>query len=259
MKDDHTPTYEEVTLTYDEKLICEYLRKLRMPAMAKKYEEQLAVTNIDLMSFTDRFKDIIEAEWSQRNTTKLNKLLKAANLTYPAAELDNSLYNPDRKLDTAVIELLESCRWIDEGKNLLITGKTGSGKTYLSNAFCITAMQQGKTVRYFRAKDLMYELAQAADEGRYREKIKSLNKIDLVVIDDFGLMPLKGDMCRYLFDVIDDRDVIHASMIVISQLPVSAWFDMFNEKTYGDACLSRLTERRRSLRLEMNGTNMRDI
>lgn len=254
-----TLTDEKFTPTYEEKLICEYLRKLKMPAMAKTYEEQISKHNIDLTPFTARFKEIVEAEIDQRKTTKLNKLIKAAGLTYPDARFDDSIYNADRMLDSTSVEHLKTCQWIDEGRKLLITGKTGSGKTYLSNALCIAAMEMGNTVRYYRARDLMYEMKQAVAADKYKEKLKSLKKVDLIVIDDFGLMPLVADMCRYLFDVIDDREVMHASTIIISQLPVSSWFDIFSNDTYADACLSRLTDNHNSLRLEMNGKNMREV
>ena len=134
------------------------------------------------------------------------RLLKHAHLRYPDAVLDNTIYDPARKLDTATIERLAACHWIDEGKNLLITGMTSSGKTYLSNALCVSALRQLKTVRYIRANILMLELEQARLKSEYLEYVTSLAKLDLLAIDDFGLMELDLDKCRDLFEVIDGRD-----------------------------------------------------
>ena len=185
------------------------------------------------------------------------RFLKQAHLRYPDAVLDNTIYDPARKLDATTIERLATCQWIDEGKNLLITGMTSSGKTYLSNALCVAALRQLKTVRYIRANILMLELEQARLKSEYLQYVTSLAKLDLLAIDDFGLMELDLDKCRDLFEVIDGRDG-KKSTIIISQFPIKTWFDLFHEHTYADACLARITDKRRSYRLEMNGISMRE-
>ena len=196
-------------------------------------------------------------EWQLRYNKKFMRLLKHAHLRYPDAALDSTIYDPARKLDTETIERLAACHWIDEGKNLLITGMTSSGKTYLSNALCVSALRQLKTVRYIRANILMLELEQARLKSEYLEYVTSLAKLDLLAIDDFGLMELDLDKCRDLFEVIDGRDG-KKSTIIISQFPIKTWFDLFHEHTYADACLARITDKRRSYRLEMNGISMRE-
>lgn len=134
---------------------------------------------------------------------------------------------------------------------------SSSGKTYLSNALCLSAVRQLKTVRYIRASILMLELEQARLKSEYLEYVTGLSKIDLLAIDDFGLMDLDLDKCRDLFEVVDGRDG-RKSTIIISQLPVKSWYDLFKEHTYADACLSRITDRHNSYRLEMNGISMRE-
>ena len=156
-----------------------------------------------------------------------------------------------------MIERLNECTWIDEAKNLLITGLTSSGKTYLSNALCISAIRQFKSVRYIRANILIGELEQARIKNTYWDYLNKLSKFDLLAIDDFGLMDLDLDKCRDLFEVIDGRDG-HRSTVIISQFPVKSWFDMFADNTYADACLARLTDKKRAFRLEMNGKSMRE-
>ena len=158
-------------------------------------------------------------------------------------------------MDTGTIERLAACDWIDEGKNLLITGSTGSGKTYISNALCISALRLFHTVRYVKASTLIYELEQAQVTGEYLNYTKKLAALDLLVIDDFGLMELDIDKCRNLFEVIDSRDCRHSTM-VISQIPVSSWYELFQDNTYADACMDRIIHN--AYRLEFNGRNMRN-
>lgn len=245
------------TLNADELLLCERLRSLKMSGMAEAFGAQLRDPNADLAPFIERFSEIVNTEWQLRYNKKFGRLMKNAHLRYPDADLDETIYDPARKLDTTTIERLATCHWVDEGKNLLITGMTSSGKTYLSNALCVAAIRQMKTVRYVRANTLMLELEQARLKSTYLEHVTALAKLDLLAVDDFGLMELDLDKCRDLFEVIDGRDG-RKSTIIISQFPVKTWFDLFHEHTYADACLARITDKRHSYRLEMNGMNMRD-
>ena len=225
--------------------------------MADALEDQLQDPNADLIPFMERFTRIVSHEWQIRYDKKFQRYMKQAHLRYPDADLDETIYDPARKLDTATIERLATCGWIDEGKNLLITGMTSSGKTHLSNALCISAIRRMKTVRYIRANTLMLELEQARIASTYLDQVNALSKIDLLAVDDFGLMDLDLDKCRDLFEVIDGRDG-RKSTIIISQFPIKSWFDMFHEHTYADACLARITDKRHSYRLEMNGISMRE-
>ncbi len=246
-----------LSLSADDLILSSKLRQMRLSGMADVFEKQMQDPNADLSSFTERITEIIETEWQLRYDKKFNRYLKVAKLRYPFADLDETIYQPERKLNTQVIERLNECTWIDEAKNLLITGLTSSGKTYLSNALCISAMRQFKTVRYIRANILIGELEQARIKSTYWDYLNKLSKFDLLAIDDFGLMDLDLDKCRDLFEVIDGRDG-HRSTIIISQFPVKSWFDMFADNTYADACLARLTDKKRAFRLEMNGKSMRE-
>lgn len=246
-----------LNLNADEKLIIERLRSLKLSNMATAFERQLQDPNADLKSFMERFSEIVGYECQVRHDKKFKRIMGRSHLRYPDADLDETIYDPARKLDTDTIERLSTCHWIDEGKNLLITGMSSSGKTYLSNALCIAAIKQLKTVRYIRANILMLELEQARLDTTYLEYVTEIAKLDLLVIDDFGLMDLDLDKCRDLFEVIDGRDG-RKSTILISQFPVKTWFDLFSEHTYADACLGRITDRHHSYRLEMNGMNMRE-
>lgn len=241
----------------EEFLVCDRLRKMKMSFMAEAYEQQLENPNADLAPFSQRFSDIVEREWQARYDRKLARFIKDAHIRYPSADFDETLQDPERMLDVATIESLANCEWITQGKSLIITGATSSGKSYLASCFCVAAVSQFLRVRYIKASILMSEMARAEDEGTQLDYLNKLAKLDLLVIDDFGLMYLDLDKCRYLFEVIDSREGRRSTM-VISQFPVESWFDMFADSTYADACLSRLTDKRNTYRLQMNGKSMRE-
>jgi DNA replication protein DnaC len=211
--------------------------------------------NADLTGFDARLEAIVNYEWELRFNKKFSRFLKNATLKYPQADLDKTIYEPGRMLDTAAIEKLSTCQWIEEGRNLIITGATGAGKSYLANALCIAALRQFKSARYIRANTLMNELDQARIKSTYLDCINHMAKLELLVIDDFGLMELDLDKCRDLFEVIDSRDARKSTMFV-SQLPVKAWYELFADSTYADACLDRMVHK--AYRLELNGKNMRN-
>lgn len=241
-------------LSSEENILLDRLYKLRMSGMAEALEGQFLNPNAELERFMTRINDIINREWDQRQTKKVNKLLREATLKYPNADLDQALYEPDRNLDTHTIELLAKGEWIDAHRNLLITGDAGAGKTHVGNALCISAIQKMRSVKYIRATPLINEAVKAHDLGSETEYINRMASYDLLTIDDFGLMELTMDKCRLLFEILETRDCRKSTMI-ISQLPVSKWWEMFKDNTYADACLSRLVHK--AHRLEFKGRDMR--
>ena len=246
----------EKQLTIEDYEICNKLKSMRFSGMAEALEEVFRNPNADLVPFREIINKIVDAEWDLRYTKKLNRFLKKATLKYPGADFDDSIYDPSRMLDTRVIEELAKCEWIEHGRNLIVTGQTSSGKTYLSNALCICALRRFKTVKYIKASQLINELAKAEKFDNYQELVNEYAGYDLLAVDDFGLMNLDINQCRNLFEVFDSRDP-YKSILVISQFPVSSWYDMFQEHTYAEACLARLLND--AYRLEMNGKNMRNI
>lgn len=241
---------DKPSLSIEDYEICNKLKSMRFSGMAEALEEVLADPNAELLPFREKIQRIVDAEWNLRYTKKLNRFIKKATLKYPAADLDDTIYHPERQLDAHIIEELSKCEWIEQGKNLVITGKNSSGKSYLANALCICALRQFKTARYIN------ELSKAEKLDNYQEELSIYAGYDLLVVDDFGLMSMDVNKCRNLFEVFDSRDP-HKSILVISQFPVSSWYDMFQDHTYAEACLARLLSG--AYRLEMNGKNMRNM
>ena len=234
--------------------LCEKLRRMRLSSMAEVLEKQSLDPNLDLRTSDERIEEIINAEWIARQNKKLNRFLTKADLRYPNAAFDEALEDPERKLDVEAINRLATCEWIGQKKNLLITGKSSTGKSYAGNALAVCAIQRYLSVRYVKASYLMTELEKAHIQNELLDYVKDLSSLALLIIDDFGLMELDPDKCRYLFEVLDARDG-RGSVMVISQVPVSSWHPMFKDNTYADACMERLI--RGAYRLEFNGKNMR--
>lgn len=235
--------------------ILDKLRKLHLSSMMEAYQLQIQDPNSDLRSFNDRFKEIVNNEWDTRYNKKLNRFIKKATLKYPDADFDETIYEADRLLDTKTIEALCELTWIKDARNILITGSTGAGKSYLANALCITAIKNFYNVRYIKTSAVINELEKAEIDKTYSEVLKKYSLYDVLAIDDFGLMNLDIDKCRNLFELIDARDS-RKPTIVISQLPVSSWYDLFKDNTYADASMDRLIHK--AYRIEMSGKNMRN-
>ena len=242
-------------LSTQELQLSERLRQMKLSGMAEALEAQILEPNSDLKGFEERIADIVNHEWEVRYNKKFARYLKKATLRYPTADFDDSLYDADRLIDTNSVEELATCGWIEEGRNLLITGSTGAGKSYLANALCICALRRFHTCKYIRANTLMNEMDQAKLQDAYMNYLNGLSRLDLLIIDDFGLMDLDLNKCRDLFEVIDSRDNLRSTMIV-SQLPVGSWYELFADSTYADACLDRMIHK--AYRLELNGKNMRN-
>ena len=152
----NTEIKEEQILYMD---LYEKLKSMKFSGMAEELRIQLENPNSDLESFQNRFEKLVTAEWNLRYNKKFERYLKKAKLKIPGAAFDEKLYDPDRQLDIPTIEKLNTCTWIDEGRNLVVTGMTGTGKTYYVNALAVAALKQFKEVRYYSASKLLLELS----------------------------------------------------------------------------------------------------
>ena len=165
---------DKPSLSIEDYEICNKLKSMRFSGMAEALEEVLADPNAELLPFREKIQRIVDAEWNLRYTKKLNRFIKKATLKYPAADLDDTIYHPERQLDTHIIEELSKCEWIEQGKNLVITGKTSSGKSYLANALCICALRQFKTARYIKASQLINDYPRLKSWTTIRKSCQSM-------------------------------------------------------------------------------------
>ena len=207
--------------------------------MASAFQKQLADKAFSEISFEDRFGILVDSEWTARKNNKLKLLIRKADYVFPGACLEDIEYHSDRQLDKALITRLGTCNYIEERHNIIILGATGSGKTYLANAFGMTASRDFYTVKYIRLPELLGELAIARAEGNYRKAIKQYKQVKLLILDEWLLYPLKESEARDLLEVAECRHK-RASTIFCSQFDVGGWHKKIGDLTLGDAICDRI-------------------
>lgn len=227
----------------------ESLKALRCQGMYEALQEQMAQEDIHQFSFEERLSLLIERECITRENRRLSVLLRQAKLKERAC-LEDLDYAQDRGLSKAVIKQLADCLWISRKQNLLITGPTGTGKTWLACALAHSACRQGFSARYFRMPRLFQTLDLAKGDGSYPKLLLGLQKTQVIILDDWGLATMTEAQRRDLLEIMDDRHN-QSSTIVTSQLPVKHWHDAIGEATLGDAILDRLIHN--AHRIEIKG------
>lgn len=230
------------------------LKEMRLSVMEAEYRRQSELPASSELSFEERLSLLVDAEWRERQNKKLARLMKHASLREPGACLEELDFRPARKLEKAQVARLSDCRWIREGRHMLITGPCGTGKTYLASAFGNAACRLGFTVRSCRLSRLLVDLQIGRGDGSWNKLLSDLKKPDLLILDDFGLAGLETLHCRDLLEVVDDRNNAK-SMLVTSQLPVAAWHGVFADSTIADAVMDRLLHR--TVRFELHGPSKR--
>lgn len=229
------------------------LRDLRLRTMAQDYAEQKDRGDMGDLSFDDRFGLLVDREWLRRQEQRTQRRLKGAKARQQACVEDID-YRGRRGLDRKVMEDLATCHWIRAGRNLLMTGPTGVGKTWLSCAFINRACRDGLTALYYRVPRLTHELTVARGDGSYLKLLGKLARVDLLVLDDWALAPLEGQDQHDLLEVVDDRAGLR-STLVTSQLPVSKWHDVVADPSVADALLDRLIGS--ATKVELKGGSLR--
>lgn len=215
------------------------LYEMKLSAMAGSFQKQLDDSVTTGLSFEDRFGLLVDAEWTSRKNNRMKHLIRRADYTFPGACLEDIEYHADRQLDKTLISRLSTCGYINECHNIIILGATGSGKTYLSNAFGITASRNFFTVRYIRLPELLAELAVARAEGTYRKVINQYKQVKLLILDEWLLYPLKEAEARDLLEITEGR-YKKASTIFCSQFEVGGWHQKIGEPTLADAICDRI-------------------
>jgi DNA replication protein DnaC len=221
--------------------------------MLEALEEQIQMPDIGQLDFEDRLGLLIDREATYRDNRRLQTRLRKAKLRHNACVEDVDFRSP-RKLGKTLFMQLADCRWLKEHNNVLIIGPTGIGKSYLACALAHKACREGYGALYFRLPRLLHDLGIAKGDGRYDRLLKTIARIDLLILDDWGLDTFTKEQRLDLLEILEDRHGIR-STLVTSQLPADAWHDIINDPTLADSILDRLVHN--AYRLILDGPSMR--
>lgn len=230
------------------------LQDMRLGTMARHFKEQLDDPAVRNLSFEDHFGLLVDAEWTTRKNNHLARLIKNAGYAIPSACMEDIEYLPERKLDKTQLMRLASCSYIQESHNVILLGATGAGKTYLACALGMAASRNFYSVRYIRLPDLLVEIAIARGEGTYREYMKKLKKVKLLILDEWLLYPLKESEARDVLELVEAR-VKTASTIFCSQQDIPGWHENLYDPTLADAICDRIVHD--SYVIQIHGESMR--
>jgi DNA replication protein DnaC len=230
----------------------EQMKHLRFYGMYRAFNESLQAnaieyTNDELIAY------LMQSEWDDRYNRKIERLTKIAKFRYKAI-LENIKYGPSRNIDKNQIQRFTSCDFIKNQQNILITGSTGVGKSYIASAIGHQACYLGYKVMYFNTNKLFTKMKTAKADGSYLREINRLEKQDLLILDDFGLKTLDSANRHVFMEIIEDRHG-KRSTIIASQLPTEAWHQIIGEQTIADAILDRLVHS--AHRINLKGESMR--
>jgi DNA replication protein DnaC len=226
---------------------------MNLLGMADGFKEQLQQPSFQDLSFDQRFGMLVDGQWTWKENKQLKRLLKEAKLKLQAS-IEDIDYKTSRGIEKSVLINLTSCNWIRNHQNLLISGPTGVGKTFLACALAQKACREGFRTLYLRIPQFFYQIALARADGTYGNLMKKFSKTHLLVLDDLGLTSLNDTERRDLLEVIEDRHGA-TSTLITSQLPVENWHDHIGDPTIADAILDRIIHG--AHRIQLKGGSMR--
>jgi len=233
----------------------EKLRSLRLTGMLHALEEQMQMPDIADLSFEERLGLMADRESTERENRRLKTRLRQAKLKENAA-IEDIDYRTPRGIDKSLLTSLVSCDYVSQHLNCLICGPTGVGKTWLACALAHKACREGFKARYLRLPRFLQEINISKADGRYPKLLAEMAKTDLLILDDWGIMPLSDEHRRDLLEILDDR-FNRRSTIVTSQLPVQDWHEYIGDPTMADAILDRLVHS--AYRINLKGDSMRKM
>jgi DNA replication protein DnaC len=232
------------------------LCELKLHALARAWQGQQEDPSVAELGFDERLALLVEAEWMDRQNKRQARLLRDAKLRIAGACLEDVDYAKERKLDRALVRQLATGRWIEAHHNVVITGATGAGKTYVACALAQQACRQGYRVLYRRAPRLFDELTLARADGSYPRLLARFARTDVLVLDDWGLVPVADAERRDLLEIMEDRHGLR-STIWTSQIPVAQWHDHVGDPTIADAICDRLLHN--AHRIVLQGPSRRKV
>ena len=196
---------------------------------------------------------LVESEWDERHNRKIDRGLKNAKFRYKA-NIEDLIFDQKRNLDKNEVHSLADCTFIGKKQNIIITGSTGVGKSYLASALGYQACINGYKIIYSNTSKLISKLKMAKADGSYIREMLRIEKQDLLILDDFGLQPFDAQGRASLMEIVEDRHG-KSSLMITSQVPVKQWFDLIGERTIADAILDRIVHD--SIRIELKGESLR--
>jgi DNA replication protein DnaC len=229
------------------------LQQLKLTGMVRAWKEQNLLPEVSALPFEERLGLLVDRELTERDNRRMQLRLKQARLKQQAAIEDIDFKTP-RGLDRSLILKLAACEWVAGHLNVLITGPTGVGKTYLACALAHKACREGYSAFYVRLPRLLQELDTGRADGRYAKIMRQLAKVDVLSIDDWGLPTLTDLQRRDLLELLDDRYNLRAT-IITSQLPITHWHEAVGDPTLADAILDRVVHN--SYKISLTGNSMR--
>jgi DNA replication protein DnaC len=231
----------------------EKMRKMKFFGMHRAFKTSLESDQQQHYTPDEAIAQLIDAEWDDRQNRSVERYVKNARFRYKAA-LEDLIYQSDRNMDKNVIMRFAQCSFIDKYENILITGSTGIGKSYLASAIGYHACSKGYRVLYYSVPKLFAKLKMAKADGSYIREIAKIERQQLLILDDFGMQPLDAASRSALMEIIEDRHG-KASIIITSQIPVNKWYEIIGEQTLADAILDRIVHQ--AHRLELKGESLR--